>query len=88
MKIPIMPEFTHQYVSLSAGTIRAAGHIYIAAEVLYYLGVKYSASSDTGMIPVLLELGTHTYTGDEDGALVCACSDVTEPRGSCGNNIS
>ena len=45
------------------------------AETQYYFGVKYSSTSTSGTIPVLLSIGSsHTYHGLADsGRIVCDC---------------
>ncbi len=48
----------------------------LTAGMTYYLDVGFSASRDSGTIPVLLTWGTHQYKENDEGNLTCDCGSV------------
>lgn len=56
------------------------------AGVTYYLGVKWRNNSKSGVIPVMLTYGKHSYTKNESGLYACSCGML--PHGTCGNGVT
>ena len=57
------------------------------AGVTYYLGVKWRNNNhSSGVIPVMLTYGKHSYTKNESGLYACSCG--TLPHGTCGKGVT
>lgn len=97
-KIPFVPKVTHEYVFQFKAPNSTYGYIYdadgkmlksgysgngnitysLTAGGIYYLGVMWYSSNQSGTIPLLLTLGNHSYTKDENGKYKCACGETME----------
>ncbi len=52
-----------------------------------YWGTRWYNSAKAGDITVHLELGTHSYSANDEGNLVCTCGAEAPVSGDCGENL-